>query len=182
MTRCLQPIGSGQVGSLYICLINTQLLLHLVQVGHNLLYKQLTAAHWLWAGSVRYVGLTGNKQGGHVTRRGGASRPRKKHSLCTHLTTLHTTLHGVRCTQKPDSMAFSSLKPSLPLNPEDNLSVNLKTWKHTDEIYAVAAGVMSKAEKVQCCIFLHVAGLEAQTVHRTIQTDSLPTEKKLPPS
>ena len=33
-----------------------------------------------------------------------------------------------------------------------------------DELYAIAAGVITKSEKVQCAVFLHVAGPDAQKV------------------
>ena len=47
--------------------------------------------------------------------------------------------------------------------------MNWKAWYDSFDIYATAAGVNNKPEKVQCCIFLHVAGAEAQKVFRTIE-------------
>ena len=45
------------------------------------------------------------------------------------------------------------------------------------EIYTGATGVISKAEKVQCLVFLHVAEPEAQKLFRTFDLDSAEWEK-----
>ena len=65
-------------------------------------------------------------------------------------------------------MALSGLKPPGPLSLSDNLSANWQSWFHAYEIYSTAAGIASKPEKVQCCVFLHVAGPEAQKIHRSM--------------
>ena len=65
-------------------------------------------------------------------------------------------------------MALTGLKPPTCLNLEDNLAMNWRAWYDSYQIYATAAGVTNKPEKVQCCVFLHVAGAEAQKVHRNI--------------
>ena len=64
-------------------------------------------------------------------------------------------------------MALSGLKPPAQLVLDGNLAQNWKFWHSAFEIYAGAAGVTSKPEKVQCCVFLHVAGPEAQKLFHT---------------
>ena len=49
------------------------------------------------------------------------------------------------------------------------MAMNWKAWYSAFDIYATAAGISNKPEKVQCCIFLHVAGAEAQKVYRTLE-------------
>ena len=60
------------------------------------------------------------------------------------------------------------------------MAMNWKAWYSAFDIYATAAGVINKPEKVQCCIFLHVAGPEAQKVYRTLEMDSDDKDKLEP--
>ena len=69
-------------------------------------------------------------------------------------------------------MAMSGLKPPAPLLLEGNLAQNWKIWHSAYEIYAGATGVTSKSGKVQCFVFLHVAGPEAQKLFETFEMDS----------
>ena len=62
-------------------------------------------------------------------------------------------------------MALTGLKPPGPLELNGDISMNWNKWIRSYEIYAGAAGVASKPEKVQCNVFLHVAGLDAQMIH-----------------
>ena len=41
-------------------------------------------------------------------------------------------------------------------------------WIRSYEIYAIAAGIAEKDEKIQCCVFLHVAGPQAQKLKDTM--------------
>ena len=59
------------------------------------------------------------------------------------------------------------LKPPQKLNLTGNLQEEYLNWIGQYEIYAVATGVSEKAETVQCSVFLHVAGPEAQAVAKT---------------
>ena len=77
-------------------------------------------------------------------------------------------------------MALSGLKPPAQLNLEDNVAINWRNWLHAYELYATAAGVITKSEKVQCAVFLHVAGLDAQKVARTLNIDSADRDKIAP--
>ena len=77
-------------------------------------------------------------------------------------------------------MALTGLKPPAPLKLDENLALNWKSWYNAFDIYATAAGVANKPEKVQCCVFLHVAGLEAQKVFRTLHIDSEDQDKLTP--
>ena len=95
------------------------------------------------------------------------------------LSTRLLALHGVRY-GKDIEMALTGLKPPAPLNLDDNLSMNWRAWYDSYQIYATAAGVSNKPEKVQCCVFLHVAGAEAQKVHRTFELPSDDQDKIKP--
>ena len=64
-------------------------------------------------------------------------------------------------------MALTGLKPPSLLLLEGNLAHNWKNWHKVYKIYAGASGVASKSEKVQCFVFLHVAGLKAQKLFDT---------------
>lgn len=64
--------------------------------------------------------------------------------------------------------AVSGLKPPGPLSLCDNNSAAWKEWYRAYSFYAVAAGVVDKDEHVQCCVFLHIAGPEAQRLHETM--------------
>ena len=77
-------------------------------------------------------------------------------------------------------MALSGLKPPAPLKLDENLALNWKAWYNAYDVYATAAGVSNKPERVQCCVFLHVAGLEAQKVFRTLNIESEDRDKITP--
>ena len=78
------------------------------------------------------------------------------------LTSLHTYITWCQINDSRPVMALSGLKPPAPLLLEGNLAQNWKVWYNAYEIYAGATGVTSKSGKVQCFVFLHIAGLEAQ--------------------
>lgn len=63
---------------------------------------------------------------------------------------------------------MANLKAPSNLVLSSNIGSNYRNWFRAYEIYALATGVDSKDEKIQCAIFLHVAGLEAQKVHATM--------------
>ena len=48
-------------------------------------------------------------------------------------------------------MALSGLKPPAQLNLEDNIAINWRTRLHAYELYATAAGVITKSEKGTVC-------------------------------
>ena len=73
------------------------------------------------------------------------------------------------------TMALSGLKPPGWLNLQNNMAMNWQAWYDAYEFYAVASGASSKGEKVQCSLFLHVAGPEAQKAYRTM---NIPSEDK----
>ena len=77
-------------------------------------------------------------------------------------------------------MSLSGLKPPGPLNLETDMAMNWNAWYHAFEIYAMATGVANKGEKVQCCVFLHVAGAEAQKVFRTLKIEEENQDKLQP--
>ena len=77
-------------------------------------------------------------------------------------------------------MSLPGLKPPPPLNLEDNLALNWEAWINSYELYAGASGLIGKGEKVQCCAFLHIAGLEAQKLYRTFQIESADKDKIAP--
>nr|XP_006825727.1 PREDICTED: uncharacterized protein LOC102807433 [Saccoglossus kowalevskii] len=58
----------------------------------------------------------------------------------------------------------TGLKAPGPLQLESNIHENYKNWlrAYAYGIYAIASGVTTKNEKVQCNVFLHVAGYAAQ--------------------
>ena len=62
-------------------------------------------------------------------------------------------------------MAQHGLKPPGPLLMEDDLATSWESWIQDFEIYSVAAGVATKAEKIQCCVFLHIAAKAARNVY-----------------
>ena len=65
-------------------------------------------------------------------------------------------------------------------NIEDNIDINWRTWLHAYQLYATAAGVITKSEKVHCAVFLHVAGSDAQKVAQTLNLDSTDRDKITP--
>ena len=74
-------------------------------------------------------------------------------------------------------MAMTGLKPPLPLKLEGNLTLNWRVWYGSYELYAGATGLTTKTSKVQCCAFLHVAGLEAQKLFHTMNISSSDRQK-----
>ena len=68
--------------------------------------------------------------------------------------------------------SLTGLKPPGPLILDNNAATNRKKLYRAYNIYATAAGVISKPEDIQCCVFLHVAGEEAQHVHANLQFQS----------
>ena len=72
-------------------------------------------------------------------------------------------------------MAASGLKAPGNWDLNGNLSQNLRDWHRSYQIYAIANGVSEKSQKIQCNIFLHVAGPAAQKV---FSTWTIPDDKK----
>ena len=64
-------------------------------------------------------------------------------------------------------MAASGLKAPGYLDLNGNLSQNFRDWHRSYQIYAIASGVSEKSQKIQCNVFLHVAGPAAQKVFST---------------
>ena len=85
-----------------------------------------------------------------------------KVSLTPELNRLTLPHYMVSEVETEEEMAQSGLKPPPPLVLDNNMAMNRRAWISAYEIYAGAAGVMSKAEKTQCFTFLHVAGSDAQ--------------------
>ena len=74
----------------------------------------------------------------------------------------------------------SGLKPPQKLNLTGNLQEEYERWIGQYEIYAIATGVDTKDEGIQCSVFLHVAGPEAQAIAKTF-TFTAEEEKKIAP-
>ena len=68
----------------------------------------------------------------------------------------------------------------MPLTLMGNISASYKEWIRTYEIYAIASGVAEKTEKIQCNVFLHVAGPEAQKIHSTMTFTEDEADKIVP--
>ena len=64
-------------------------------------------------------------------------------------------------------MATSGLKAPKGLSLTGNLAANYTEWLRTFDIYSIASGISTKDEKIQCNVFLHVAGPDAQKVFST---------------
>ena len=64
-------------------------------------------------------------------------------------------------------MAASGLKAPGYLDLNGDLSQNFRDWHRSYQIYAIASGVSEKSQKIQCNVFLHVAGPAAQKVFST---------------
>ena len=77
-------------------------------------------------------------------------------------------------------MALTGLKPPGELILDKNAVTNWTTWIRAFEYYCVASGVSSKAERVQCCLFLHVAGPEAQKVYANMEVEPSDRDKITP--
>ena len=83
--------------------------------------------------------------------------------------------------QKVINMAsISGLKPPNHLQLTENPASHWKAWYRAYQIYAIAAGVTEKTEKIQCCVFLHVAGPDAQKVKETMEFSEEETDKIAP--
>ena len=65
-------------------------------------------------------------------------------------------------------MALTGIRPPGPLILETNASSNWTAWIRAFEYYAAAVGMSSKTERVQCCLFMHIAGPEAQKVYASM--------------
>ena len=66
-------------------------------------------------------------------------------------------------------MLLTGLRPPGPLVLDANAASNWKRWYRAYGIYAIAMGVDEKPEDVQCCLFLHMAGDDAHSVHANLQ-------------
>ena len=77
-------------------------------------------------------------------------------------------------------MATGGLKQPNNLAFTGNVSTNYKEWIRAFEIYAIASGINDKSEKVQCNVFLHVAGPEAQKIHATFDFEEDEVDKIAP--
>ena len=77
-------------------------------------------------------------------------------------------------------MALTGLKPPPPLNMEGNMAANWRNWYTAYEIYSGASDVTGKLEKIQCFIFLHGAGAEAQKLLQMLEIPSTDQEKIAP--
>ena len=69
-------------------------------------------------------------------------------------------------------MTTSQLAPPSALCLQGTVSKNWKDFIRSYDIYAIASGVATQDEEVQCNVFLHVAGPEAQRVHATMNIPS----------
>ena len=76
-------------------------------------------------------------------------------------------------------MSITGLKPPGPLPMEGDMNSNWKKWHRSFEIYAHAAGVSAKPGHIQCSVFLHVAGPEAQELYTQFNLDT-DQQDKLP--
>ena len=57
---------------------------------------------------------------------------------------------------------LTGLRPPGPLVLDVNISNNWKVWYCAYSFYTTAAGIEQRAEHVQCSVFLHMAGTQAQ--------------------
>lgn len=62
---------------------------------------------------------------------------------------------------------MSDLLVPKSLNLQGNVSANWRRWRQQFELYLVASEKNKKPERLQCALFLHVAGEEAQEVYNT---------------
>ena len=77
-------------------------------------------------------------------------------------------------------MALTGLKPPGNLPMEGDMASNWKRWYRSFEIYSHAAGISTKPERVQCSVFLHVAGPEAQELCTQFKMDEDQQDKLAP--
>jgi hypothetical protein len=62
---------------------------------------------------------------------------------------------------------MAGLKPPSPLDIDNKTTKVYSEWLRAYEIFSIATGVDEKDEKIQCNVFLHVAGEAAQKVYAT---------------
>ena len=55
-----------------------------------------------------------------------------------------------------------------PLKLDENIAENWRRWKKTFELYMTATEKDKKTQKIQCAIFVTLAGEAAIAVHETI--------------
>ena len=55
-----------------------------------------------------------------------------------------------------------------PLKLDENIAENWRRWKKTFELYMTATEKDKKSQKIQCAIFVTLAGEAAIAVHETI--------------
>ena len=60
------------------------------------------------------------------------------------------------------NIPLTGLRPPGPLVLDVNISNNWKAWYCAYPFYATAEGIKQRAERVQCSVFLHMAGGQAQ--------------------
>lgn len=77
-------------------------------------------------------------------------------------------------------MALPGIRAPAQLNLQDNMATSWKTWYGAYQLYAIASGAVNKPEKTQCALFLHVAGIEAQKVYRSLKIPSANQDKFAP--
>ena len=71
-------------------------------------------------------------------------------------------------------MALSGLNPPAQLHMDVSLAMKWRLWFHLYEICAITSGITTEfKKKEQCCLFLQIAGSEAQTIQCTFQIDTL---------
>ena len=63
---------------------------------------------------------------------------------------------------------ITGLKPPGPLVLDSNIMANWKIWHRAYSIYATVVGNETRAERVQCSVFLHMAGEQTQKIFSTM--------------
>ena len=77
-------------------------------------------------------------------------------------------------------MSLATLKPPGMLIMEGDMNLNWERWYTAYDIYSVTSGVRGKPERVQCCVFLHIAGPETQTIYRQFKFEQEERDKITP--
>ena len=77
-------------------------------------------------------------------------------------------------------MAASGLKVPGYVDLNENLSQNFREWHRSYQTYAIARGGSGKSQRIQCNVFLHVAGPAAQKVFTTSTIPVDENDKKEP--
>ena len=93
----------------------------------------------------------------------GVIQVRTRHGLRSHANAKNI----VDIVNNYSSSVMDQFKPPGTLSFDSNVAENYCRWLQMFEIYAVATGLTSKGQKVQCAAFLHVAGEEAIKVFNT---------------